>query len=90
MYPNNFYKNKKKYSKWLYPEGTKFIKNKGLDNKRWIHDGCHSVSYKKSFAEISGNNPEDNTLKNIEMSLDRESTLFSLDPEFKKIGKLPK
>jgi len=88
-FPDNFYKNKERYSRWFYPEGSKFIKNRGLDIKNWIHDGCHSVSCEKSFADISRNNPQDNALKNIEMSLEAGSSLFSLDPEFKKIGKLP-
>jgi len=88
FYPDNFYKNKEKHSKWLYPQGTKFISNRGHHNKQWIHDYCKSISYEKTFLEVKNNKPNDNSLEGIEMSIEKGSSLFSLDSKFKNIGRV--
>jgi hypothetical protein len=88
FYPNDFYKNGEKHSRWLYPEGSKFINNRGFNNKTWVHDYCKSIEYKKTFADVSNNTPNDNSLENIEMNLKKGSSLFSLDSNFKKIGRV--
>jgi hypothetical protein len=90
FYPDHIYRTKEHHSKWLYPEGTKFIKNKGFNNKIWIHDQCKSVSYKESFAKIKGNQEHVTALGEIEMSLNTNSSLFSLEKNFKHIGPLTK
>jgi len=87
LYPDKFYKSKEKYSKWLYPEGSKLIDNRAYNNKQWIHDSCKSIDYKKTFLEVSNNNTNDNSLKDIDINLKKGSSLFSINPNFKKIGR---
>jgi len=90
IYLNKSYKSKKKYSRWLYPEGSKFINNRGYNNKGWVHDYCKSIGFEKTFLEVSNNNPNDNMLEGIEINLKKDSSLFSLNPKFKNIGRLAK
>jgi len=88
FYPNDFYKNNEKYSKWLYPEGSKFTNNRGYNNRAWIQDYCKSIEYTKTFLDVSNNKPNDNSLEGIEMNLNEGSSLFSLDSKFKNIGRI--
>lgn len=87
-YPNDFYKNSERHSKWFYPEGSKFTNNRGYNNNAWIQDYCKSVDYKKTFLDVSNNKPNDNSLEGIDMNLKEGSSLFSLDSKFKNIGRV--
>ena len=88
MFPDYFYRNKERYARWLYPEGTKLLGNQGYNNREWIYDGCASVSYLKSFKEVRKNNKNSKLLNDIDINLEPDSKLFSIDSNFKKIGRL--
>jgi len=95
FYSDDFYNDSsQKYSKWFYPDGTIFSRNIAYENQNFIHDGCSTVSYKKSFSEVIDNMNEVDPLfvdeDNLNLNLEDNSPAFSISGfeniDFDKIG----